>query len=414
VTARVLALLPAAAVCLAEGAWIAVVAALWLVAAPGGSPSFGVWGLAALVALGLVVARWPRLRATRRAGRVAGVVAVAVGTLAGGASLPGSAVASAGTGALAALAVWRGSRHGDPGGDDVVTSDLLRLGLPGLAIPWLLGAAGSADRAAFIAAALPATLLFVAAALIAVGLTRLEALSAESGLDWASNRAWLFLLGGIVAGLALISVPATLLLGAPVGEVVRGLLAPVVAAVNAVGSVMAAGLTAVGVAPSAAGPSGSASPGPGPNLVVPPWSVIAASAFALFAFLGGVGYVAWRVRGTPRDAPSAARVREERHVELHVPRLSLPSLPRAWRGFARRRPDTVTGAYLAALEHLATRDLGRGGDESPRVHATRVRDPVGWRFGFLAADYELERYGGRRVTPLERRRALARARWLRR
>ena len=414
-TARLLALLPSAAVCLAEGAWIAVVAALWPLAAPGGRPTIGVWPLAALAALGLAVVRWPRLQATGRATRVAGIVAALTGLLAGTAILPSSSVAAAGFGALAALAVWRGSRHGDPGADDVVTSDMLRFGLPGLAIPWLLGAAGTAGRDAFVAAALPATLLVVAASLIAVGLTRLEALSAESGLDWASNRAWLFLLGGIVGGLALVSVPATLLLGAPLGGVVRGLLAPLAAAVDVAGSVVAGGLAAAGVAPTPTGaPLPPSTPGGSLHTSLPPLLTVAVSLLVLAAFIGAAVYVARKVRGTPRDAPEAARVREERHVELHAPRLSLPSLPRSWRGLVRRRPDTVAGAYLTALETLARRDLGRAGGESPRSHASRVREAVGWRLGLLAADFELERYGERPVTPAERRRALARARWLRR
>jgi len=419
VTARLLALLPSAAVCLAEGAWIAVIAALGSVAAPAGSPTLGVWLLVALVALGLAVVRWPGLRATGRADRVAGVIAIALGVLtgllAGAGVLPSSSAAAAGYGALAALAVWRGSRHGDPATDDVVTSDLLRFGLPGLAIPWLLGAAGAAGRDAFVTAALPATLLFVAASLVAVGLTRLEALSAESGLDWASNRAWLFLLGGIVGGLALVSVPATLLLGAPLGGMVRGLLAPLAAAVDVAGSVVAGGLAAAGVTPTPTGtPLPPSTPGGSLDSSLPPWLTVAVSLLVLAALVGAAAYVARKVRGTPRDAPEAVRVREERHVELHVPRLSLPSLPRSWRGLARRRPDSVTGAYIAALEHLAKGDLGRAGDESPRSHAGRVREAVGWRLGLLAADYELERYGERPVTPAERRRALARARWLRR
>jgi hypothetical protein len=413
VTARVLALLPAAAVCLAEAAWIAVVAGVWSAAAPGGPPAFGLWGLAAFVGLGLGVARSPRIRATGRATLIVAVVAGLAGVMAGAAAGLGSSAASTGIGAFGALAVWRGSRHGDPNSDDDVTSALLRVGVPGLAIPWLIGAAGSANRDAFIAAALPATLLFVAASLVAVGLTRLEALSAESGLDWASNRAWLFLLGGVVAGLALVSVPATLLLGAPVGEVVRGMLAPFAAAVDVVGSVVAGGLAAAGVAP--APPADPATVGPSPRLSLPPWGPIALSLLALgVVVVGAVAAAAWRGRGARRDAPVAPRVREERHVELHLPRLALPSLPWSRLRVIRRRPDSVTGAYLATLDGLARRDLGRAGDESPRAHARRLRDAVGWRLGFLAADYELERYGARTVTPRERRRALLRARWLRR
>jgi hypothetical protein len=55
----------------------------------------------------------------------------------------------------------------------------------------------------------------------------------------------------------------------------------------------------------------------------------------------------------------------------------------------------------------------RGGTVAGTAIWRCLRDAVGWRIGFLAADSELERYGGRTVTPPERHRALARARWLR-
>ena len=414
-TARLLAALPAAAVCLAEGAWIGVVAALWAAVAVGSVPTASVWLLSALVAVGLVSARWLRRRDVRREALVVGALAVLSGLLVGALLWPTAPAAAVGSGSLAALAVWRGSRHRDPGADDVVTSNMLRIGLPSLAIPWLIGAAAAGSRDVFIAAALPATLLFVAASLMAVGLTRLEALSAESGLDWASNRAWLFLLGGIVFGLALVSVPATLVLGAPLGEVVRGLLAPVATAADLAGSAIAAGLAASGIAPPpGVGQVPPPIPGGAPGMSLPSWAGVALSLLGLAVLIGAAVYAASRVRGTPADASTAVRVREEHHVDLRSLRVSLPPLPRPWRGLVRRRLLSVTDAYLAALDHLASRDLGRAGGESPRAHAHRVRDAVGWRLGFLAADYELERYGRSPVTPSERRRALTRTRWLRR
>jgi len=416
VTARLVGALPAAAVCLAEGAWIAIITILWSMVAPGAAPAPSVWLLALLVAVGLVVARWPRLRATGRATRVAAALAVLAGLLAGSLVPATSSVAAAGSGLLVALAVWRGSRHGDPTADDIVTSDMLRLGLPGLAVPWLIGAAVLDNRDAFVGAALPATLLFVAASLVAVGLTRLAALGVESGLDWASNRAWLFLLGGVVGGLALVSVPATLLLGAPLGGVVRGLLAPFVAATDLAGSVLTAGLAASGITPSAgSGAVPSPTPGGGLDWSLPPWVTVVVSVLFLALVIRAAVYVAQRVRGIPRGVRSTAvRPQEEHRRELRRPRVSLPALGRPWRALARHRLHSVTDAYLAALDHLATRDRGRAAGESPRAHAGRVRDAVGWRLGFLAADYELERYARRPVTTVERRRALARARWLRR
>jgi hypothetical protein len=415
VTVRVLAALPAAAACLAEGAWIAVIGALWSVAVPEVAPVASVWWLSALVAVGLIVGRLMRQRGTRRENLVAGAIAVVAGLCGGVLVLPLSHAAAAGSWFLAALAVWRGTRHRDRGNDDLVTSDLLRLGLPGLAVPWIAGAATAGGRDTFVAAALPATLLFVAASLVAVGLSRLEALSVDSGLDWASNRAWLFLLGGIVAGLALVSVPATLVLGAPLGDVVRGLLGPVVLVVDLARSAVGAVLTATGIAvPPGAGHVTPATPVGALVLALPAWVSTALAVFVLALMAVGAAYVASRLRGTPRGTSTVLWLREERHLEIGVPRLSLPTLGRPWRGLARHRLHSVTDAYLVVLGHLATRGLGRAGDESPRAHARRVRSASGWRLGFLAADYELERYARRPVTSGERRRALTRARWLRR
>ncbi len=414
---RLVAILPAASVCLAEGAWIAVLAALLATA---GVPNVaaGPWVFALVVACGVALARlvrtrgWDRPRLVRALPIVVGIAVLLV-------AMTGSNVTSGiAPGALVALAVWRGSHHGDPAEDDVHMAQVLRLGLPALALPWLLGAASSGPRHdAFVADALPATLLFVAASLAAVGLTRLDALGRESGLDWASNRAWLLLLGGVVAGLGILSVPAALLIGAPVGGALRALAAPVVTAVEAGGTAIRTVIGTVGI-----GAGGPPAPTPGPGLPGDPAGplglgvpALVVSALLLLAMAGATVFVARKVRGTPRDAPEARRPREERHIKLPAPHLGLPALWRVRRRSRRGQSDPVIEAYVRVLEHLETNpELRRASQESPRVHARRVGPRAGWRLGLLAADFELARYGGRDVSPAERGRAADRGRWLRR
>lgn len=410
----VVRLLPTASVCLAEGAWIAVVAAA---ATALGAPAFpgGAWLLALLVAAGLIVARrshghpgqgrLPRLAWLGVAGGAFGLGALALG--------PTAAVVPASCGAFA---TWRGTQHDDPAHDDAVASAVLRVGIVGLGIPWLVGASATGQlRDAFVADALAWTLVFVAASLAGIALNRLAALGRESGLDWTTNRAWLLLLGGILLGLAAIAVPAALVLGAPLGAAIRGILGPVGLLVDAGASAIHALVEAAGAGVGAVPPPGPTAPADTGGLTWPEWLPTAVSAALLVAFAGAIAFVAAKVRGTPRDAQGPAAPRVERAIEVRRPHLHLPGRPHLHLPRRPREPRTVTAAYLAAIRHVgASPTLGRAAAETPRRHARRVGHEIGWRLGLLAADYELEQYARQTVTAPERRRAIARAAWVRR
>lgn len=403
---RLVPVLPLVAVAVSEAGWIAVLGALAGVAGGATVPA-GPWTLAAVVLVAMLVAR----RSRRAAAILVPGAALAAWAVTTGTAGPGPGLAPAG---LAALASWRGSRHADPASDDVIASDLLRFGLPGLAVPWLVGtAAMGAGRVAFMTEALPATLLFVAGSLAAVGLTRLEVLGRESGLDWTRNRAWLVLLAAVLVALVALAVPASLLLGLRPADALRDVLAPAALVAGAAAGV----LRAVGDALAGAVPSL-----PLPSLPVvpsfdPPWWLVAAGAGAAVACgLAAIFWVAIASRGPRvrrvgwRDAPAPDRAIE---FSVALPRIEFrPRLPRALR---RRRPRTATEAYLAALTHLEIAPaFARLPAESPRRHAARVAGAVGWRLRLLAADYELERYARRRLPAAELRRALARAEGIRR
>jgi hypothetical protein len=421
---RGLALLPAGATAAAEGAWVAVVYAAFGLLPVGRSLVLEVWAFVVAAGVGIVLVR--RIRGRGAAPAIAGV-AVLVGLLgwssdaAVRAMLASGAVAEAiathQAGWLLGFAVWRGSRHPDPASDDLVVGSLLAWGVPGLAVPWLIGSATS-SRSAFIDAALPATLVFVAAGLVAVGLTRLDALGHAVGVDWRRNRTWLGLLVGIVALVAAIGAPIALLLGASLGAVLGVILGPAGNAIGAVGTVVR---TVADDAAHHVGGGGPAVPGaptpssPGVTLPgVPGWVGV------FFALAVGLGLVAAGVAGwrRMRGGPPVARWRppkaEERRISLpdlsiRLPRPRLPHLALA----RRSRPRTASQAYVALLEELQRQErLVRRPTESPGAHTHRLRDQGDGvlAIDLLAADFQLERYAGRLLSPTETARAIRRSR----
>lgn len=439
---RIVGALPAAAAATAEGAWIAV----WYAALGAATRSARPLGLPAFVvaaAVGLVLARRHRRgegrhnsRWARLGRRLSLLLVVAAGAGLGllleqptGLADPGTwargliAVIGAGEvgGLLLGFAVWRGTRHAEPERDDLVTAGLLGWGAPLLAVPWLIG--GLRPAAGFVEDALLGTMTFVAASLLAIGLTRLEALDRSVGLDWRRNRAWLALLVAIVVVASLAALPAAVLLGASVDALLGVVLGPLTAGAAAAGRVVGALGDAVGSVlgpPSGPGPAGevgggSGSGGPVPDLVIP--GVVGGIAAVVFALLlVVVAYRLWlRVRGgrpSPAPPPPAVEERRFRLPELRL-RVSLPTLAGvvSWR--RPSQPRTASEAYLALAERLeGTGEVARRPGESPSGHARRLRaGGLGsLRFDLLAADVALERFAGRRLSSSELRRALARAR----
>ena len=217
---------------LIEGAWIAVLDAAF--AAVSGAAALGPIPFAIAAGASLF---WVRSSADRTTAFV-GLAVLYVGAFAG-AGLLGGALAGATTAtgqpisfaqtgaAFAALAVFRGSRHSDSLDDDLVVGSLLQWGFPLLAMPWLYASQLTGpQREAFSAAAFPATLVFAAAGLLALGLARLDSLSALSGVSWRSNRAWLVLLAAVLATMIAIAIPTAFLLGTPLTLLAAGLMGP--------------------------------------------------------------------------------------------------------------------------------------------------------------------------------------------
>jgi hypothetical protein len=415
-------LLPSGATAAAEGAWIAVVYGALQFGASERAGTLGLWPFIAIAAAGMFVVRVaPSGPAYHAAVGGFAVGAAVVGWVSDPAVRAAAAdghldgLVTAGSGWLLGLAAWRGTRHRDPLTEDAVVGTLLTWIVPCLAIPWLIGS-GSSERQAFVDTALPATLLFVTAGLVAVGLTRLETLGRLVGVDWRRNRAWLATLVGVVGLVALVGTPTAWLLDASAEASARTLLGPVAA----VADVVAAIVNPVEHAIGGILPGGSPVQPP----VYPPAGetrsalVTWIEAFVLTGVcvgLVGVLLVFRRIMiSNPRPEPPQPGF-EERQTVLPPPLpggLGWIRLPR----FSLRReavPRTASEAYLAVLDRLEVDErLRRGPAESPAAHARRLRlTGVGTlSFDLLAADFELERYRGATLTPAESRRAIERSR----
>jgi len=230
---------------------------------------------------------------------------------------------------------------------------------------------------------------------------------------------------GVLAIVLAIGLPAAQLLGLPVDTVVRGLIGPVLSLIGyaflALAFVAAILSTALYEALSRIG---IALPAPmtaeelarlprvreytieqlqGPLVTV----AILGATIALIAVIV--------IRTWIRRRTGARMRRGDEERSFSIPQRSFRmEMPRL-QPFRRRRPGPPTdavGAYLAALDDLASHvpERARHASESPRAHAVRVG--IG-EIGGLQADYALARYGGRRLTDAEHRRAVGRWRRLR-
>jgi len=432
-----LAALPAMATAIAEGAWLAVVSAAFASVPGTQSQEPGLLTLAVVAGIGLAIARRGRQLAHWNfvvlfVALVAGGLGWLVDDGARNSLLSGSlvmALAAHPAGWLVGVALWRGTRHGNPADDDLVVGSLLSWGIPGLAVPWALALHNRASNAPFVDAALPASLAFVGAGLLAMGLTRLDALGRRTGVDWRSNRAWAALLGAVVGAMLTIGVPVALFVGASLEGIAHAIAGPIGVIGQPIGTFIGhlldpiltglGGLVQAPPQPTAPPTDGGPPSSPGwllPSLPQWIWTAISLTIAGFLVML--LVAIHRRTAGAPRPVEWRPSAHEERRfvlpsVSLHLPRVSLPQL-----GPARGpQPRSATGAYRAVLRdwerHAA---LSRATAESPSAHARRLRsDGTGsvW-LDLLAADYQLERYAAVRLTPAESARAIRRWRRLRR
>jgi len=427
-------LLPLLAI-LAEGAWLTVVYVAVETAIDGRTPLLGTLELAAAAGLAALAIRRGLLKPDDNpltffailvsVGAVGWLWDERVRTLVLAGDLP-DAIGLHPGGWLLLVAVMRGVGRGVEIDDRALTR-LVLLGVPGLALPWLLGQlSADALRPVFVEHAFVASLTFVSAGFMAAGLARLQEIGRETGVDWRTSRSWLGTVLGVLAIVLAIGVPAAYLLGLPVDTVTRGLIGPVVSLLGyvllAIAFVAAILSTALYEALSRLG-LGLPAPIPQEELerlpeireytidqLQGPLMTIAIAWAAVLILIVVVvhTWIRRRTRARPRDG------REERSFSIPQGsfRIERPKLGDMLQRRRRGPPRDAVSAYLAALDDLADSDPASAirDAESPRTHAARTGVA---ELGSLQADYALARYGGRRLTDAEHRRGIGRWRRLR-
>ena len=332
-------------------------------------------------------------------------------------------------GILLGLAFLRGTAHATRIDDERIAEIALGPGLAAVAGLWvLLTATGGTAEAWVVGAASSATVIFVTAGLLSIGLARLADLRG-AGVIGADRRIWDGVLVGVVAGLLVLALPLAMILGVPLGGAVRG-AAEVVAQVLVVaaipfilvGAVLGTALFLVieflrSVAGGTTTDPGSVIGGPlvdWQGLLGPAGQNGLALGVVPLVFAIVLAFVVIRalVRRPRRSVVDGAVV-EVREVERPIAlRLHRPRVPMPRRHVA---PRSASEAYVASLQALAGwPEFTRLPSETPAEHARRLRaGAIGTPLSHLAADYALVEFGHRPLTPSEHRRAIERWRRIR-
>lgn len=429
-------LAPLALVVIAEAAWISVVGGLLQEFALR-ETVLGIPALAAFVTVGIVAARLlaPQL-GSRWLGAGLGLVlgAGVVGWLLSGAARDalaegiGPALAAHPGGWLAGLALLRGFAHARlPLAEHTITN-LLAIGIPGLALAATLGGViADPYRARFVSETFSAAIVYVAATILALAFARIDTVGLESGFDWRRNPAWLVMMIAIVAVGIIIAIPLAGIAGTVISVLFSVALGPMLIVGLATGLdrtarrilgffigivialvLLSRGFGITALVPDSAAPSTAESPSPATEQLV----TIGVGGLVLLGIIVGiiVAIALW-MRQTP--APDGA-IRETRTIDPSGDNLA--PRPRRNRFGRRHDPTTAVEAYVALVGDLERHpDIRRDPAETPAAHAARLRalGQDALSLDLLAADYALARYGGMALSAREERRAIGRWRSLR-
>ncbi len=426
-TIELLPVVPLALVTVAEAAWISVVAGL-VQEFTLHQPTMRIALLTAFVAAGVVAARlvgprlgerWPLVGlGLCAAGGAAGWLSSPEARAALGVGALGDALAANPSGWLAALAILRGFAHARLPLSEETIGRLLGAGVPGLAVAAIVGGiVAEPFRGQFLADAIVAVIVFATTATVALALTRLAAVGADSGFDWRRNPASVGLLAVLVVAASTLAVPASSVAAPAIGFVVGVSIVPLLVIGLVVGfdrrtaRLLAFALVAVVAVAIFMNLVGGPSPtpdnpvAPAPAVVAsPPTEEIAIGA-GLLLVLAALGVILL-ARLWMRRIPSVEDgLRETRTIDHGGDR---PRFRRRGRRHAPAPVDAAT-AYEALIADLADRPVVRRGPaETPSEHARRLRTDgtSDLRLDLLAADYALARFAGVTLSSREDRRAL--------
>jgi hypothetical protein len=428
---------------LAEGGWITVVYAAVVTVFGHRPPAVGPVEFSLLVGLGLVLGHYSRRRFEL------GPVLLIAGALAGGAIgwllsadaravvlvNPAAALGIHASGWIGALAVLRGMtiQRGSVGAQQA--EGLLRVTLPAVALVWGFGTLASTPPLwpAFASDALWGTLCFLVAAVMGLGLARLNILQAGFS-DTRARRIWRLLVVVIAFAILPLALPIAVLSGIPIAQLLNPLSGPlntigwvltlplqfVVAVLEAIFKPLGPG---VGELLDRLGTGFGAIRAPGdpvePTLTGTILGILIALTTIAFILLLMYIVAQW-FWGNRRD-DSPRRLEMEGAVEhaIVVPRPEARASVGPERPvYRRRRPGNAVEAYLGALRELDRHPAyARALDETPAQHSSRLRTagmPAARDLGRLAAAYQLIRYGSRHLSTSEDRRSIDRFHRLRR
>jgi hypothetical protein len=437
-TAIVVELLPVVLVILGEAAWISVVAGLLQEFALR-DPVVGLPGMAAFVVAGVLLAaglgpllgrRWPAVAFGLVLGAASVGVLVSPAARAALAEGAGPTVAANPGGLLAGLAVLRGFAHARLPLVEGTVTNLLAIGIPGLAVASALGGLiGDPYRTRFLDDAFLAAVVFVATSALALAFARIDAMGIDSGFDWRRNPVWL-LFAVVAIGVAIaIALPLATMAGTIVSIVVPVAFGPMLVVglasgfdrtarrlVLFFGSILIVIYVLVRLFGQQASPGQPG--GAGSSAQPPPSTFEQVVTIGLGGLLLAAAIVAVLVltavwmRRTPRrdEFPGETRTIDASGDGL--------AAHRRRRRFGRwAKPMTAVEAYVALIDELARHaPVRREPAETPAAHAARLRaqGDAGLSLELLAADHALARYGGATLSVREDRRGVARWRLLRR
>ena len=329
-------------------------------------------------------------------------------------------------GILLGLAVLRGTAHVKPEDDERIAEIALGPGLGFVALIWaMLTISGGTQERSTVDAAFAATVTFITAALLSMGLARVVGLR-DAGDVGAGRRTWIGVLVAVMAVMLAVAMPLALIVGVPLDQAIRGALGPI-------GDLL---VPIVEPAPPAGRParfraglvprlSPRRCPDRRPDLGWRhrparhrldegprpirhggrhPRSRSRSSSASSWHSCWSVA--SWDGRSPRRSTVTSSRSARPRARPVGCAfdcRVCPP---------ARRDPVTADRERGVSGEPRHPRRIAAGrapSSETPTEHARRLRaDPVGPTLGRLAADYALVEFGRRRLTPSEDRRAVER------
>ena len=424
----------------AEAAWITVLYAAVMVVFSRREPLLGPLEFTGLVALGVLIG-W-----IARPHQVLGSALVIIGVVLG-AALGWLASADARAelpnllraadhhqfGWIAGVAVVRGVLINTGARAAEELEGMVKVVPAALAVVWAYAtlAAQPALWISFAVNALWGTVAFLAAAVVSIGMARLDFL--HTGMaDQRQRRGWRWLILAVGLAIVPVAVPIAMLSGIPL----EAMLTPMVGPIQWLLGLLAIPLSWIiwilsEILRPIAGPfgtffvdlvnrnsrlgetdSGIAEPSYFVATVIAAVILIITILFILVAIFLVARWLLTRKSRLEDELDAASDT--VRTIEIPVPK------PKEARSRVRRwgAPHDVVSAYMNALAELhAHEELARLSNETPAQHSLRLREldvAVGADLARLAAGYQLARYAERRITPVENVRAVGRFKRLRR